>query len=353
MTFHEELYENGIVVVSIPHFTSRLTTLRSGFEDAIVNQFPEFIKHPRLNEIRKDYEEGNVARYVMGGTSFAGNPSVFHAPFFRQLRLQVFSELIQLVFRNYKNDYLNSNVSLEMILDRVLIRPAGDLPTRESWHRDESPYASPEQGDIVFGGWLNLDLEPQYFSCAIGSHRGIDPTKRGTKGFNKLSPEEVATFEANKRIIEIPPGGLIVFNEDLAHEILINRQTKKTFTSIRLFHGFRFTPQSGLNILGRDLLLRLLEEQSVIPIKSGQIPAVYPASANMFPLQRQNKERFIREMLGGEQVLNLRTRSFKSLREIGCGMHPPYEEYEINALFSNTTFELPNAETGLLEQVNI
>ena len=44
---------------------------------------------------------------------------------------------------------------LELLFDRFSIRRVGTATSAESWHRDVGGKAP---GDIIYGGWLNLDL---------------------------------------------------------------------------------------------------------------------------------------------------------------------------------------------------
>ena len=57
--------------------------------------------------------------------------------------------------------------NLEQFMERMTIRVPGEKPSAESWHRDESKVASGD--DKIFGGWVNLNDYPHYFSCVPGS----------------------------------------------------------------------------------------------------------------------------------------------------------------------------------------
>jgi len=62
----------------------------------------------------------------------------------------------------------------------------------------------------VYGGWINLDDKPQFFSCVLGSHCPGD-TSNG--GFVPVSDEEALEIKTRKLStkIEIPPGGILIF----------------------------------------------------------------------------------------------------------------------------------------------
>ena len=83
----------------------------------------------------------------------------------------------------------------------MLYRKVGRSPSRESWHRDEAINA--EENDQIFGGWINLDTEDQYFSCAPGTHTGV----KGHSGFAPISKEEAKKYNKKevKKSVTIPP----------------------------------------------------------------------------------------------------------------------------------------------------
>jgi hypothetical protein len=274
---------------------------------------PEFVHHPTISQVSRDYQRGNIARYGMGGTSFLGHPSVFHAPAFRRMRRIVMRELIVQVFR----EYITEDQGIELLLDRIMVRPAGDAPPKESWHRDVSPYAM--EGDEIFGGWLNLDENPQYFSCVPGS---AGAALVSAKGF---LPEELAGLP---RRYEVPPGGMILFREDILHEVVA---TKLKHTSIRLFHAFRVSTHIGTSVLGSpEDLSEVLSIQPVLKIKSGQLPTAYPQSAVRFPLQAARLEMWLEEMVVPDAI-DRKTRSFRSLGSLKV-LHPKWTPNEIASL---------------------
>ena len=134
MNLANQLYEDGVVVISSEFLLDNLHTFRSEF-DSTIKQFPEFKIHPGLDEIVKDTKD-QVLRYGLGGTSFIGNPSVFHAPFFRKMREVIMYIAIEKLFRDYKQLYLEPSYNIEQIIDRIMIRPSKDIASAEAWHRD-------------------------------------------------------------------------------------------------------------------------------------------------------------------------------------------------------------------------
>jgi len=151
-----------------------------------------------------------------------------------------------------------------------MIRPEGVSPTAESWHRDIAP--NTPEGDEVFGGWLNLDSQPQEFSVILQTHRDtVGATGFATiKGSSKEEQARInAELSARSTKIKVPPGCLLIFNERLIHEVC---KGKKNFTSVRLFMGWRLT-HSTVPLIPQ--LEQRLMTQAVMPLKSGQMPGLF------------------------------------------------------------------------------
>jgi hypothetical protein len=349
MNLANQLFEDGVVVISSDFLLNNLHNFRSEF-DSTIKKFPEFKIHPGLDEIVKDTKD-QVLRYGLGGTSFIGNPSVFHAHFFRKMREIVMYIAIEKLFRDYKRLYLDPSFNIEQIIDRIMIRPPKDIASAEAWHRDEAPKSDVMNGDLTFGGWINYDKESQYFSCVKGTHKNLDVTKRDKKkGFHKVDKSDIPTYKENKCLVEIPPASIIIFIEDLVHEIFNSKKSIKQYTSIRQFFGWRLTKHVNQSIHGDNLRI-MLQNQSVIPLKSGQTPALYPKTCIMYTIQRERKDKFIEEALIRPEILDVKTRSIKSLKEINVEMYKEYGEREIKMLFSNNTFELTNPYTNEMEVI--
>ena len=117
----------------------------------------------------REYKSGvEIKKYVGGGFGALGNPSSFHNELVRQLRLRIMMSAVPL-FSTYEAQARKGKrryAILEQLLDRMLFRPAKDKPTAESWHRDISLHleefrgANIDEGDIVFGGWIEFWTHP-------------------------------------------------------------------------------------------------------------------------------------------------------------------------------------------------
>ena len=419
--YAQELHDTGCTVVPVEFFVRRAKDLRERLEREFMH-FPEFIHHPSFDDckkvaVTKESRKTEVARretemanelfgsddesdqskidryksthpnvankhgmnlYGLGGTAFIGSPSVFHNRVSREIRTAALLYLVPLVFSPYVHKYLNNHYRLEVVPDRVMVRPTGDSASSESWHRDEAPGASAD--DHVFGGWVNLDYPRtvgkhtvtgnQTFSCVLGTHKNPSTAK----GFAPLNASEKAHFselkkEGKTNEIIIPPGHVLIFAENLVHEVVGNT---KPFTTVRQFLGWALTKRTQKSILldidGRRLdftdIKKLCNDNAVIPLKSGQYPPVYPKvyhSQNM--AQRTELARFLaynlkpnamrytlrdqRRMIGnhptpyGRPVTSDFSRSLKSLKEMGeLGHHPKYAPYELHMLMPNSRWKL-------------
>ena len=247
----ERLQRDGVAVVPCPvWFEERVLPHMSQWVDRTLQGMPE-------------YRNAQAAR-VAGGFAALGNPSSFHNPLVRRLREWAHATLVPLWSAFLAGDASLAGHKLEQVIDRMLCRERGQAPSAESWHRDEAELAL--DTDVVFGGWWNLDTTEQYFSCVPGSHTGVS----GHRGFHKLSPEERKAAAAQAHLITIPPGALLVFNELILHQI-VGRPAKQRMH--RLFLGWRLTESN--EPLYPDLLQRL-QTQAIMPLKSGQLPPMYP-----------------------------------------------------------------------------
>ena len=256
-----DLQRDGICIIKPTWMTPKIQNdLREEFITTCRN-FPEY-SHP----VDKD-------QYVLGGFAALGNPASFHNEFVRKLRQWALQEVLNM-FRPLRNGR-----KLEQDIDRMLWRIHKLQPPAETWHRDEAKTANDD--DDVFGGWWNLDAKPQYFSCVFGTHQKT----QGFKGFAKINKEESQKYKALQKerggIVEIPPGCIMVFYENLVHEIIARKAPVEG--NIRLFLGWRLTNTSDSLVENLD---KLLDDQAVIPLKSGQIPWMWASMYWVFHKQK-------------------------------------------------------------------
>ena len=248
-----ELQRKGYIVIEA-FKRSDNTKVRNGFLAAL-RAMPEFIDP---NDMIK-----NNRPFVMGGFSALGNPSSFHNILVRNIREWCHVIVLQKLFLEALK--LDSKLKFEQDIDRMMYRPKGQSPTKEAWHRDESLNAI--ENDTIYGGWINLDDTPQYFSCVPGSHKEVG-NRNG--GFAKIDKEDRPKYKARKEKVEIPAGHIIIFYERIVHEVTGG---KAKHPMCRLFLGWRLT--YGSKSLVGDNLNKYLEQMQPVPIKSGQTPPMY------------------------------------------------------------------------------
>jgi len=293
--------------------------------------FPEFLRHPddpmRTMDGRMFGEKDS--NHVMGGFGAFGNPASFHNPFVRNIRIFLRHAVIGL-FR----DLVRDGELMEQLFDRMCLRPAGTSTTREQWHRDLNPTAL--DGDVVFGGWINLDDEPQFFSCAPGTHHAEVAVQQGS-GFHR----DQAPGSSEK--VVVPPGHLLIFYQRLLHEVHPRRLRKASF---RQFVCWRITSHPG-STLQRDSIERIVRDQAVPRLPSDQIPPIYGKNHASFHLHKPNgpiswSARLLRPCCVSDRMGH---RFMRSLREYDMPMYQEYEEMETSLLTPHDSWVLPDTST--------
>lgn len=258
----------------------------------------------------QEYKKNKNKVYVLGGFAALGNPSSFHNLLVRKLRKKSRKKVKILLGRyrdRFYNDEVRKSLNFEMLLDRMMYRMKNQKPVAEAWHRDVMIPESIEDNDEIFGGWINLDSQNQYFSCISGSHLGVLPKqikpgfdtlaknyeeylkKNGIKDEKKIKElvkKKIADIGKQKTIFAIPPGCLIIFPQYILHEVV---STTAKYNMKRLFTGWRLTSS---NISLYDTLNKvkgttkntyktlddILDYQGVPPLPGSMIPPMYSAN---------------------------------------------------------------------------
>jgi len=261
--------------------------------------------------------------HAMGGFAALGNPSSFHNPVVRSSRMMLHNVAVPL-FKSYaKASLMPRGVHLEQLIDRMMYRPAGKVPTAESWHRDQS---KGDDDDLVFGGWLALD--DSTFSCVPGTH--LD--ERGKAGFVKVDEKDVPLFKKERVSVQVPAGSWIVFHQSIVHEVVaIKRDTPQR----RLFAGWRLTVSD--EPLQKDIL-QVLADQGVPLLPSGQQVPMYAALHWTFEKNLQKLVEWSAKTIKPE-LLVIRDRKgkavkavpryFSSLKALGLPMYRAYTDDEL------------------------
>jgi len=217
---------------------------------------------------------------VGGGFSALGNPSSFHSTVVRQLRRIAHNAMV-----NENPFQLGFEYNVSQVIDRLMKRLPNATPSKESWHRDVA--TNTKDGDIIYGGWINLDDNDQFFSCIPGTHNDTISTSSGfVVDLSQTDKDKIAAHPKLKKkpLVKIPPGFMLIFNERLIHEVLSKKAER---TMLRLFTGWYVSktdqphdsqPNDGLTqgITSKERLIDRLTKQATMYIKSGQIPPMSP-----------------------------------------------------------------------------
>ena len=237
-----------------------------------VDNTPEFVDHSFRQGERAGEQRSLLnllhLNIAAGGFAALNHPSSFHNQFVRSLRMRAHGEVVFRDLLGMTNNGANSgSTHLEQIVDRMMVRRSFQTPTAEAWHRDVAVGTRP--GDRVFGGWINLNSYDQHFSCVLGSaHERRDPND--PVGFATIPEATHPEIVARSSRVVIPPGHMIVFNEDTIHEVANNTGTT---TLLRLFTGWRLSRWEPFGQPPEPLIVdldRRLQDQEGMPLKSGQ-----------------------------------------------------------------------------------
>jgi hypothetical protein len=304
--------------------------------------------------------------YSAGGFAAFANPSSFHNEFVRRLRIKAYSRTIPFFTRLIRmfKDKRDLDMKIEILPDRMMFRRAGQAPTPEAWHRDVMINEQIGEDDEIFGGWINLDSHPQYFSFIPGSHLGVSIFGLET-GFAVIKNKE--GLSDKKVRIEIPPGHILIFPQYLIHEVVAN---KSPHDMMRLFTGYRLTTldtsiymlpdpndkRKTKNKERRDMLNEILDNQAVPQLPGGMIPPMYSQHHQMsflnnpfFLIPNNNAARmtliqwsdltFDKKVIvtrvngNTDKEYELVARHMKSLKEYGFKLYAPYSEAERKLYF--------------------
>ena len=278
-----------------------------------------------LNE-QREYKVSNPDTiFVVGAFGALANPSSQHHEEVRKLRTEVYNFMRPLFSQKFPGKFL------ELIPDRFSIRNKNLPITAESWHKDVT--AVVEEGEHIFGGYLNLDAnQTQYFSCIPGSH--LEPTPG--EGFAKLSEANAKLYDARRTVFQVPPRCAILFDERTTHEIAKRKIVENK--SYRQYFKWRIsnTPKSTL---GFDVIKKSIVEQGTFPLHSigpSPLPPMYGKmhamlwSDRLVEFSQNIRECFLeKENKKGQIIVK---RFPQSLCESGVSLFPDYTEEEVSML---------------------
>lgn len=245
--------ESGVTVIPFAD-AAQLDALRESLRDSF-NASPEFKPGGVYGPSTFD---NDAFVPVEGGFAGMATPSSFHNDFVRSVRMAAHVAVLSSNTIPIAND-----CAFEQVADRLMVRRSHKTPGAEMWHRDAATFA--QDGDVVYGGWLNLDRHaPQYFSMCPGTANEVQDGRN--YGFEPI-PDTDAPFNIRRSVrIEIPPGHIMIFNEKTIHEVLAV-SSPPGVTKSRLFFGWRTTRST--DPITPNLAARLLDQEA-LPLKSGQ-----------------------------------------------------------------------------------
>lgn len=257
--------------------------------------------------------------YVWGGFGAFGNPASFHNPFVRRWRKDMHRKAADVFMA------LHGMRNIEQLFDRMSWRRPGTATTAEGWHRDEAVGLA--DGDVVYGGWVNLDATDQHFVCAPGTHTDSEAGAGG--GFAQIKREDWPAFEAKRVKVVVPPGHWIVFQQNIAHKVA---SVRPKADSLRIYFGWRVTDAEEPLF---DLT-RVFHEQGVPPLPSGQMPPMWPRmalSSKKAEMINWSARCFVAQCLeektgGRGDRYNLVQRTLPSLERLGLPTYAPYTDEE-------------------------
>jgi len=298
ISFVNKLKTDGVVVVPI---NKSLVENRTGFINS---------KHPEFNDNNPDL-------FVVGNFGALGHPSSFHHEDIRKIRKTVYDELKDFWKIVCKDEDSSSN--LELLIDRFSIRKKGTKVSSESWHRDICDVKI--NGDNIYGGWINLDdvgSDPQYFSCVPQTH--LDHSDE--KGFAKIEKDDSDKYKSLKMKYKIPPGHLIIFSQNIVHEVISKAYKTDTY---KLYIGWRVTKQT--EPLFNDNFVAI-KKQGIVKIPSGQLPPMFTKNhRRFFPQKVKEFSKFlIPSYLDIDGYVN---QYLKSLDENDLPLYSDYSEDDI------------------------
>lgn len=347
-----------------PHFEAWANDLRT-YGAAVVPVFYEDERaawEARLFEAMDEFPEykarGRNAQRVLGGFGALGNPSSFHHPAVRHFRAVTKRGVFAPLFGKFAGE---ADMNLEMLFDRLCVRCEDFLrPSEEAWHRDIYDGAKYKlrplpAGDLLFGGWTNLDHRDQKFVGLLGTHAETFATQQG--GFAVFSDADIKRHRFRERLLSqagtsfgatlycdaedgcvlVPPGHALVFFQKLVHSVRSGPQPDTP--ALRVFHGLRLTREATPLF---DLE-RVLANGAVPRIPSGQLPPMY--SQNHYAAFASRKES--RWRTWGARTFQPACLYRRTLKD-GTAYHTPGSKDDRNPAANKGRYMPSLAEMGLM-----
>jgi hypothetical protein len=250
---------------------------------------------------------------VFSGVGLYANPSSFHHPEVRRIRLRAYKRMLP-IFQKLWPGY-----NLEIIFNCFCTRYKNTSNNDEPWHRQFGAY---DNDDIIYDGWINLDplgSPPQPFSCLPGTHSNDHINNQ-----YQFNIDERRQFSKENVVYLVEPGHMLVYDQTII---------KETWGRCSMFDSHRLNLSYRLTRFKSPLYSKhqILTDQSVPPIFGA------------FKFDKQQpvmwEHRFMR--FWKDQLLdfqsNLRPECNRqvmpSLKEAGLPLFPPYTPEEKEAYY--------------------
>jgi hypothetical protein len=280
------LSENGYIV--LPVFPVNKPDGLPFYED---NFLKTALQSP---ELKSNMEH---TRFVLGGVGYVPFASLWYSEIARCIAREVYHKVLE------QNPFeIDENKYFCMLPDRPLIRFPGQVVAEKGkWHQDDAAN-SVDGTDLIYGGWVNLNRDvTQYFKAIPGTHNpnhpifnALEQKNGGKRGYSDFKSKKDQTYLTNywknevKKLIEIPPGHVLIFQEHLIHTVFPNPPIDKPL--LRLHTSFNIS-SSEIPLHDRPTqpkhqkkrkIKALFEDQEMIPVRSGQHTPLY-SPFHLFP----------------------------------------------------------------------
>lgn len=249
------LYDNGACLIQILDTQEEVDNWRRQIEQETLAGF--------------ELDPGAVQRIsqLQGGSFGAlGTPTSFHGKYVRRLRRYIARVLRKLGFFQSFSE-LAGVPNVEILIDRLREQLEGTSVGGEAYHRDESTHA--KEGDVILGGWLNLSADPQTVQ-SFSYLKGTQLRKNAKRGHAKSKPTKKQLQQADT--LTVKPGQLVLFYQNILHQVHRPAGGKLASDSTRLHYGVRFTSETD-PLFPLD---RVFAEFASPKLPSGQPASLWP-----------------------------------------------------------------------------
>lgn len=332
----DSLFENGYTVLKL-YDAEELKGLSKEFLETALSS-SELI--PNMEHMK----------FVLGGVGYVPFASLWYDPIVRRVTKKAYETAIK---ENVFNGVLDETKYISMLPDRPLVRfPGQKVDEKGKWHQDDAAN-SVEDTDTIYGGWVNLNCDvTQYFKAIPKTHKRGHPIfenleqknggKRGYANFTSNTDQKyLKTYWETqvKKLIEIPPGHILIFEETLIHTVFPNPPVDKPI--LRLHTSFNVS-SSEIPLHDRPTqakhrkkrkLRQLFEDQELVPVRSGQNTPMY-SPFNLFPNNVHAVDELSQHYINACKKNGRVMRFLPSLKKISessesIKMHPAMTEEEI------------------------